>query len=77
MKPSRLALASLAMALAAGPVLGQQTRPAPDASAVPEPIQIGKEAPGFSLPDPTGTAHSPSELRDKKDLVLVFFRGSW
>ena len=40
-------------------------------------VEVGQVAPAFDLEAPDGTRHSLTELRDKKNLVLVFFRGTW
>lgn len=42
-----------------------------------ERIQVGDEAPGFALPDLDGEVHRLADLRGKKPLILVFFRGAW
>jgi cytochrome oxidase Cu insertion factor (SCO1/SenC/PrrC family) len=40
-------------------------------------IRVGQEAPDFALKSPDGSVHMLSELRGKKSLVLIFFRGTW
>jgi len=40
-------------------------------------VEIGAVAPDFTLPDPSGVAHHLAEMRGKKNVVLVFFRGTW
>ena len=52
---------------------------APDASpeAQAEPIQVGAEAPDFSLESIDGQASRLSDLRGEKSAVIIFFRGSW
>ena len=47
------------------------------AFASPLRIQVGQEAPDFALRSPDGSVHRLSDLRGKKNLVLVFFRGTW
>ncbi len=42
-----------------------------------ERIEVGQEAPGFTLTSSDGETYSLAELHGEKDLVLVFFRGSW
>jgi cytochrome oxidase Cu insertion factor (SCO1/SenC/PrrC family) len=40
-------------------------------------IKVGQPAPDFSLEDVNGKTITLSELRDKKNVVLVFYRGYW
>ena len=40
-------------------------------------IKVGQAAPDFSLEDVNGKTINLSELRDKKNVVLVFYRGYW
>ena len=40
-------------------------------------IKVGQPAPDFSLEDAGGKAIALSEFRDKKTVVLVFYRGYW
>jgi len=40
-------------------------------------IKVGQPAPDFSLEDAGGKTIALSEFRDKKTLVLVFYRGYW
>jgi cytochrome oxidase Cu insertion factor (SCO1/SenC/PrrC family) len=40
-------------------------------------IEVGQEAPGFSLTATDGGQLTLSDLRGEKDLVLVFFRAHW
>ena len=40
-------------------------------------IKVGQAAPDFSLEDVNGKTIMLSELRDKKTVVLVFYRGYW
>jgi peroxiredoxin len=47
------------------------------ALASPSRIQVGQEAPEFALKSPDGSVHRLSDLRGKKNLVLIFFRGTW
>lgn len=49
---------------------------ASDAEQAPR-IQVGQEAPEVLLADPDGTTFRSTDLRGKKNLVLVFFRGTW
>jgi hypothetical protein len=47
------------------------------AAAGAAPPTVGSRAPAFSLPAAGGGSHSLAELKGKKSLVLVFFRGVW
>ena len=47
------------------------------ANAPSKRIQVGEVAPDFTLRAPDGSSRSLSELRGKKNLVLIFFRGTW
>jgi cytochrome oxidase Cu insertion factor (SCO1/SenC/PrrC family) len=40
-------------------------------------IKVGQPAPDFSLEDAGGKTIVLSEFRDKKTVVLVFYRGYW
>ena len=40
-------------------------------------IKVGQPAPDFSLEDVSGKTITLSEFRDKKTVVLVFYRGYW
>jgi len=40
-------------------------------------IKVGQPAPDFSLEDSNGKPIALSEFRDKKTVVLVFYRGYW
>lgn len=40
-------------------------------------VSIGDMAPNFSAKDETGTTRTLSDLKDKKNLVLIFYRGYW
>ena len=41
------------------------------------PVSVGQPAPDLELPDANGRNHRLSELRGEKNVVLVFFRGTW
>lgn len=47
------------------------------ANAPSKRVQVGEVAPDFTLHAPDGSSHGLSELRGKKNLVLIFFRGTW
>jgi len=40
-------------------------------------IQVGAEAPDFSLESIDGHAYRLSDLRGEKNALIIFFRGSW
>lgn len=40
-------------------------------------IKVGQPAPDFTLEDADGKALTLSDLRGKKSVVLVFYRGYW
>jgi cytochrome oxidase Cu insertion factor (SCO1/SenC/PrrC family) len=76
MKMSPLSVAALALGLAVS-ALSPGQQPEAAAAELPAAIAVGKEAPAFTLPGTDGASHALTDLRGKKDLVLVFFRGSW
>lgn len=67
-----LSFVSAASALALGPVDGQEL-----AATDLERVNVGGSAPDFSLEDETGKVVALSQFRDKKNVVLVFYRGHW
>ncbi|MEM1206840.1 MAG: hypothetical protein AAGN66_26640 [Acidobacteriota bacterium] len=40
-------------------------------------VEVGQTAPAFTLTSSDGEEHSLEGLRGEKDLVVVFFRGTW
>jgi hypothetical protein len=40
-------------------------------------VAVGQPAPEFTLPDAAGRSVSLSDYRDRKPVVLVFYRGYW
>lgn len=48
---------------------------APEKRATP--VKAGELAPDFTLPDQNGRSHTLSAERDKRAVVLVFYRGYW
>ena len=65
-----------------GPIGSWQTQLGPrdgsDLSATDlDRIKIGTSAPDFTLNDHTGKPITLSSYRDKKAIVLVFYRGYW
>ncbi|MSP37267.1 MAG: redoxin domain-containing protein [Deltaproteobacteria bacterium] len=50
---------------------------APQSATEIERIKVGQAAPDFTLEDSDGKAIALSELRGKKSVILVFYRGYW
>ena len=42
-----------------------------------ERVKVGQLAPDFSLEDVNGKVITLSDFRDKKSVILVFYRGYW
>ena len=42
-----------------------------------ERVNVGSAAPDFTLGDEKGNTITLSQLRDQKNVVLVFYRGHW
>ena len=42
-----------------------------------ERVKVGQPAPDFTLEDSDGKNVSLADYRDKKNVVLVFYRGHW
>jgi hypothetical protein len=40
-------------------------------------VEVGEQAPSFSLTTTAGQTLSPEDLQGEKLLVLTFFRGTW
>lgn len=40
-------------------------------------VEVGQEAPAFSLQGSDGETYTLEDLRGKKNVVLIFFRGTW
>lgn len=60
--------------------IGTMTMEATAMGAEPSPagrIEVGQQAPAFSLTSSDGKTYSLADLRGEKDLALVFFRGTW
>ena len=86
---SRLAIALLVAAMGLGGCVGQEgtEEMGPvvlgpvDGHDLPgtdlERIQAGQLAPDFSLESLAGPVETLSSFRGKKNVVLVFYRGSW
>ena len=81
---TRLSLALplvLLLALCLGTARPVRAQAAPAASApapVPQPpIAVGEQAPTFHLTSSDGMEFSLHDLEGRKNLVLLFFRGTW
>jgi len=78
-------LLTVATVLSPVPALGDGTGsfPAEPTSVVPisvpsqGAVQVGSEAPDISLESIDGEASSLSAMRGDKNVILVFFRGTW
>lgn len=68
MRSKCILLLSLFFALAV-PVSAEETHA--------ERVEEGQEAPAFTLESSAGESHSLSDLRGEKNLVVIFFRGTW
>lgn len=42
-----------------------------------EPIAVGQQAPEFTLTGSDGETYDSSTLRGEKNLLMIFFRGTW
>lgn len=40
-------------------------------------VQVGDQAPTFTLESIDGVTHSLEELRGEKNAIVIFFRGAW
>lgn len=64
------------LSLSQAPVLGpKDSHDLPPVD--PERVQVGMEAPDFTLEGETGRPVTLSDFRGKKAVVLVFYRGHW
>jgi cytochrome oxidase Cu insertion factor (SCO1/SenC/PrrC family) len=79
MKQRFWAAASLALFISAAPAMAQLGPK--DAVSGPatelERVKVGQPAPDFSLENVEGKPVVLSDFRDKKSVVLVFYRGYW
>ena len=57
-----------------GTAFAQATAVQPPVAAV---VRVGDRAPEFSLVAADGQTYKVADLRGKKNLVLVIFRGTW
>lgn len=67
---------ALTLSMAAG-ITAASLSAAAETPSQADRIEVGQEAPAFSLASSDGETYSLSDLRGEKNLVLVFFRGSW
>lgn len=61
------ALTAAALALPAAAEEGLRTTP----------IEVGQAAPDFELQSSDGETYRLGEMKDRKSIVLIFFRGTW
>ena len=69
----RLGLALAVLLLLSAPI----TASAEEAEQASDRVAVGQTAPDFTLASSAGDDHTLSELRGEKNLLMVFFRGSW
>jgi cytochrome oxidase Cu insertion factor (SCO1/SenC/PrrC family) len=67
---------ALTLSLAAG-LAASSFATAADTPSQADRVTVGQEAPAFSLAASDGGTYTLADLRGEKNLVLVFFRGSW
>lgn len=67
----------LGLAVVAGVLTPRPTAAEETAPARVERIAVGQEAPDFTLTSSDGKTYSPSTLRGEKNLLMIFFRGTW
>jgi cytochrome oxidase Cu insertion factor (SCO1/SenC/PrrC family) len=48
-----------------------------DGAKLSTPLSVGSTAPDFTLTDQHGRKHSLAAEREKRPVVLVFYRGYW
>jgi hypothetical protein len=72
--PNIAALALSVALLALGAYFNFVFARLPVASTV---LKVGEAPPDFTLPDATGTAVTLTSFRDRRPVVLVFYRGYW
>lgn len=69
---------TILLLLSAGGLAGRQEQTADKLPATDlERVKPGGEAPDFTLEDQDGRLVTLSSFRDKKTVVLVFYRGYW
>ena len=73
MRPSYLLLLPLLFALT--PPASAEEATTEEANA--ERVEVGQEAPAFTLTASDGESYNLDQLRGEKNLVVVFFRGTW
>jgi len=80
MLQNRLLMLLIALAFLSIPTAYAQLGPK-DASGLPptdlQRVKVGEPAPDFTLENMDGKLISLSDLRGKKNAVLVFYRGRW
>ena len=69
-------MAATALLLAAT-ALAPTSALAAEAEAPTARLEVGRPAPDFTLESSDGGSFQLSEMKDRKSLVLIFFRGTW
>ena len=72
--PAWLALGFASLLLVAGAWFNFVAARVPD---TPTALRVGERAPDFTLLDAAGRPVSLADYRDKKPVVLIFYRGYW
>ncbi len=72
--PARLALGFASLLLVGGAWFNWVGARVP---LTPTALRVGERPPDFTLPDATGRLVSLADYRDRKPVILVFYRGYW
>ena len=72
-----LCLSGAVIGLSLAPTALADDSPAADSTAAVERIAVGQEAPDFTLTSSADETYSLSDLRGEKNLLMIFFRGTW
>lgn len=78
--PARRVAASVVGVVAAGLMVAGSVIAVPaqaEESTTEQTLAVGQAVPAFELTGSDGETYAVSQLKDKKSLVLVFFRGTW
>lgn len=67
-----LAIALCGLSLMAGESTADDAMPAQEAR-----IAVGQQAPNFTLTGSDETTYDSATLRGEKNLLMIFFRGTW
>ncbi len=58
-------------------IAGSRSPAAAAATQDPDRVQVGDQAPAFSLRSLEGDLYRLEDLRGEKNAILIFFRGAW